>query len=149
MPKNNPRRALAKAKKEAEKKLIRSLKTKVWKLCKDITRSRYPNVCYTCKKENLEPKQMHTGHFLKEKSLPLQLKYDLRILRIQCPTCNLFLDGNEGRYAIQLIKDHGHEYILDFYAEVELLKDEELDHEQQVAFLKALISRYETILPVN
>lgn len=132
--------------KTAEQKRIRSLKTTIWRLCKEITRARYPNVCYTCKKENLEPKQCHTGHFLKEKGLPLQLKYDLRILRIQCPTCNLFLDGNEGRYAIQLTRDHGPSYIVDFYDEVLLLQNETLDQEQQIKFLETTIEKYKQIL---
>ena len=132
--------------KTAEQKLIRSLKTKLWKLCKDITRKRYPPICYTCKKPITEAKKMHTGHFLKNKSLPLQLKYDLRILRIQCPTCNLFLDGNEGRYAIQLTRDHGPDYIVDFHDEVLMFENEQLDNEQQIRFLEKTIERYKYIL---
>lgn len=143
MPKSRKKRMKGDETKVALQKKIRSLKTKVWKLCKEITRSRYPNVCYTCKKENLEPKQMHTGHFLKEKSLPLQLKYDLRILRIQCPTCNLYHDGNEGRYAIQLTRDHGPDYIVDFHDEVLMFQTEPLDLNQQITFLEDLVKKYQ------
>lgn len=121
---------------------IKSLRSKVWKECKRITRKIYPNTCYTCGKKDLVGKDLHTGHFIKERKLPLQLKYDLRILRPQCPSCNLHKNGEEGLYAIMLLKHHGPEYLLDFHEELVMFREEKLDTPQQRVFLLHLLDRY-------
>lgn len=134
-------------KKQDSKKLpsIKLLRSKVWKECVRINRATQPNVCFTCEKKNLEGKDWQTGHFIKEKKLPLQLKYDLRILRSQCLSCNFHKNGEEGIYAIQLIKKHGSDYLLDFYEEFLMFKNEKLDTQQQRQFLLSLLERYKQL----
>lgn len=125
---------------------VRSLEQKVWELCKQITRKRYGNTCYTCGKTDLTPYQSHTGHFRKKSILPMQMKYDLRLLRIQCPGCNLFQDGNEGAYAIQLLKDEGPEYLLKLDEDIKYHKNNLMGAVDSRIFLQSLIEEYKNIL---
>ena len=77
-------------KKKSNKK---KLEDKLWKLCREIIRSKYGNICYTCGRTDLEGSNWHTGHMWAKASLSNHLKYDLRILRPQCYHCNINLGG--------------------------------------------------------
>jgi hypothetical protein len=66
---------------------------KIWKLCKEIIRNEYDNVCYTCGKGGLEAQNWHTGHGKAKGLLPVRYQYDLRNLRPQCYNCNINLGG--------------------------------------------------------
>jgi hypothetical protein len=100
------------------------LKAKLWTLTKEEVRYHYPwHKCYICKAEILEKKKSHTGHLFKIGSLPLQLKYDLRLLRPCCVTCNLFLDGNEAWYMIEMIREVGLPAVLQLVDEIETTED--------------------------
>jgi hypothetical protein len=126
---------------------VKTLEAKVWDLCRSITRIRYPNTCFTCGKENLEGKQWHTGHFIKKRKLPFEMKYDLRILRPQCQYCNLRQNGNEGMYAINIIKTEGVEYLLEIDKDIKLFSSlEPMNQPQQREYLENLIISYKNIL---
>lgn len=125
---------------------IKTLENKLWILCKEITRLKYTNTCFTCGKENLQGKELHTGHFLKKRILPYELKYDLRILRNQCPKCNLRGNGNEGLYAINLVKTEGVEYLLGIDADYNYYKTlEEMNVPEKRLFLLYKIESYKEI----
>jgi hypothetical protein len=112
---------MAKSKKLPTEK---TLKTKLWLLVKEEVRRRYPwNKCYICKAEITEKKKSHTGHLFKIGKLPLQLKYDLRLLRPCCVTCNLFLDGNESWYMIEMIREVGLPAVMELVNEIETVED--------------------------
>ena len=130
------------------KKLIpvKVLEKRVWLLCKELTRKTYGYTCYTCGKENLTPFQCHTGHFRKKSLMPMQMKYDLRILRPQCPQCNLFQDGNEGAYATQLIRDHGAGYVLQIDDDIKYFKQNLFGATESREFLQNLIAEYKGLL---
>lgn len=102
-------------------------------------------MCYTCKKENLQGSDWQTGHFFRKRILPMQLKYDLRILRPQCAYCNLRQKGHEAVYACELLIRHGENYLLDFYDEYKTLKEEKLTVKQQRVFLEKTIERYKSM----
>ena len=73
---------------------ISTLKRKIWEYCKQITRKRYGNICYTCGATGLEKFNWQTGHVPYPKSiLPAKMKLDLRVLRPQCMSCNQFHGG--------------------------------------------------------
>lgn len=99
---------------------LKSLHNKLWKLTKEEVRFLYPwNKCYICGSVITEKKKSHTGHLFKIGSLPLQLKYDLRLLRPCCVTCNLFKDGNESWYMIKMIKEVGLPAVLTLVDDIE------------------------------
>lgn len=98
---------------------IKTIENRVWVLCKEITRLKYGiDKCYICGINIIKLKSLHTGHLFKKGSLPLQLKYDLRILRPCCATCNLFKDGNESWYVVKLIEEEGVDYLLDIVNDI-------------------------------
>lgn len=130
---------------------IKSLEKKAWELCKQIVRKKYKNssgnwTCYSCGEPIYEAGKCHTGHFMKKGSLPMALKYDLRILRPQCVGCNLFKDGNESAYAIHLLKDHGEKYLLQLDEDVKYHKGHTMGTMESREFLQNLIEEYKKIL---
>lgn len=104
------------AKKTVKKKTPRrkTITDKVWELCKQITRGRYGNVCYTCGAHDLEGKNWHTGHGKPNGALPLRYKYDLRNLRPQCYHCNIDLGGCSDIFIAKLEREsEGLEFLLE------------------------------------
>ncbi len=97
--------------KRKSKSDITKIQDKIWELCKKITRHRYGNTCYTCGKTGLEGSNQHTGHLYPKAALGAYLKYDLRVLRIQCYHCNVNLGGNGAVYLENILRDEGAEYI--------------------------------------
>jgi len=90
---------------------ISVIQRKLWELCKQITRKRYGNTCFTCERTGLEGSNFHTGHFLPKGSCGSFLKYDLRNLRPQCYNCNINLGGNGAIFARQLALREGNDYV--------------------------------------
>lgn len=89
------------------KQPISRLQRKLWELCKQIIRKRHGNTCYTCGQRGLIGSNWHTGHMWPKASLGAYLKYDLRVLRIQCYNCNINLGGNGARYYEKMLKEIG------------------------------------------
>lgn len=86
-------------------------KDKLWELCKQITRSTYGNICYTCGRSGLEGSNWQTGHFITNSTCSAELRYDLKNLRPQCGSCNIWKSGNWVTFEENLIRDHGQEYV--------------------------------------
>jgi len=97
--------------KKKSKSEIKKIQDKIWELCKNITRKKYGNVCYSCNKGSLEGSNWHTGHLFPKSVLSAYLKYDLRVLRPQCYYCNINLGGNGANYLQNIIKKEGQEYV--------------------------------------
>lgn len=123
---------------------IKSLEAKLWLECKRIIRANYPHVCISCNK-GVEGKQLHTGHYFRKKFIPLQMKYDLRLLRNQCSFCNRRLHGNLEWYTINLLKQEGEQYLLDIADDIIFYKQEKLDVKQQRVFLQDRIQKYKLL----
>lgn len=118
---------------------ISKIQVKLWELCKQITRAKYGNICYTCNKTGLEGSNWHTGHFLAKASVGASLKYDLRILRPQCYYCNINLGGNGAMFYQNLLKNEGQEYIDQIFEDrKKIIKA--IDH------YKKLIEEYEKLI---
>jgi len=90
---------------------IKKLQDKLWELCKQITRLRYGNVCYTCGKTGLIGSDWHTSHFIPKASVGAYLKYDLRILRPSCYHCNINLGGNGAEYYRRMVLEIGQKQV--------------------------------------
>lgn len=78
--------------KQLEKKSVPQLEKILWDLCKEITRILYKD-CYTCSQRNLEGMNAQTGHMHPKGACGASMKYDLRILRLQCFQCNISHGG--------------------------------------------------------
>lgn len=97
--------------KRRKKSDLQKLKAQLWTLCRERTRAKYGNTCYTCGKTGLEGSNWQTGHFVSSSICSTALRYDLRNLRPQCYTCNINKSGNWLAYETRLIKEHGQEYV--------------------------------------
>lgn len=95
--------------KRASKQPISKLQKLIWDECKRIVRSRYKD-CYTCPAKNLKGSDAQTGHGPWPKSvLNAYLKYDLRVLRLQCALCNRWRDGMSYEFGKRLLAEIGPE----------------------------------------
>lgn len=87
-----------------------SLKKQVWKQVsrfvrlEDALKHKGRCICYTCG-ASLDPKRAQAGHGVGGRHN--YLLYDLRIIKVQCLRCNIFLHGNYPVFAVKLIQEHG------------------------------------------
>jgi hypothetical protein len=95
--------------KKVSKMPISLLQRKIWELCKQITRAKHGNKCYTCPKSGLVGSDWHTGHMWAKASLPACLKYDLRVLRPQCYNCNINKGGMGADFYKRMLSEIGQE----------------------------------------
>lgn len=123
---------------------IKSLENKIWVECRRIIRNKYEHICISCGKQ-VEGKNMHTGHFFRKKFIPIQMKYDLRLLRPQCSYCNRRLHGNLEWYSTNLIKQNSGAYILDIAEDILFYKEQKLDVKQVREFLIRLLDKYKSL----
>jgi len=96
---------------KASKASISKVQRELWELCKQITRKKYGNSCFTCSRAGLEGSNWHTGHLIPKASLGAFLKYDLRVLRPQCYHCNINLGGNGAVFIERLRKEEGDAHV--------------------------------------
>lgn len=92
-------------------KPVSTLKNKLWELCKQITRKKYGNTCYTCGKTGLSGSSQQTGHFIPSSVGGHELRYCLDNLRIQCYRCNIDLSGNGAIFYKLLVEREGQTYV--------------------------------------
>ena len=90
---------------------LAKIKDELWELCKQITRKRYGNRCYTCLKGPLEGSNWQTGHFITDATCSTELSYDLKNLRPQCYSCNINKSGNWVVFETKMIEFEGQEYV--------------------------------------
>lgn len=121
------------------KQKISVVQRKLWELCKQITRLRHGNSCYTCGASQLIGSNKHTGHMWAKASLGAFLKYDLRLLKIQCYKCNIHHGGAGAVFYARMLRENGQEY-MDQLERDKQVSVKALDH-----YLK-LIPEYELIL---
>lgn len=85
---------------------ITKLKEQLWLLCRQITKARYGNTCYTCGRIVPDGKGMHTAHYLTSSLCSTAIRYDLRNLRPGCYHCNINLSGNWPAYHTRMERDN-------------------------------------------
>jgi hypothetical protein len=93
--------------KKVSKQKISVIQRKIWELCKQIIRKEYSNVCYTCGRTGLIGSDWQTGHMWAKASVGAFLKYDLRILRPQCFSCNIHKGGMGADFYSKMLKEIG------------------------------------------
>jgi hypothetical protein len=122
---------------------------KIWKLCKEITRKEYSNVCYTCGACGLEAQNWHTGHGKAKGLLPVRYQYDLRNLRPQCYNCNINLGGMSDIYVTKLEQEEeGLAFLEESCRKTEdgwvVKKESDLHGIDATIFLEELIEKYKS-----
>ena len=128
-----------------KKPTIKALKTKLWELCKQITRKRYKNKdgtwnCFTCGRLIDGPAKAQTGHCIPSSACGAFLRYDLRNLRIQDYYCNINLGGNGSAFYKNLVEENGQEYV------DELFRDKQKIIKADEIFYQNKINEYEKLL---
>jgi hypothetical protein len=142
MPKTAVKRTYAPRKKKRINRStgVKTLKNKLWELCKRIIRLLYGNTCYTCGRTGLSGSQWHTGHFLPSSTCGIFLRFDLRNLRPQCYYCNINLGGNGAAFYHNLVLYEGQEYV------DRLFRDKERITKGDAFFYKNLIDEYTLLI---
>ncbi len=80
-------------------------------MCREITKKRYGNVCYTCGLQNLAKSNWQTGHFIASSICSVELRFSLDNLRPQCATCNIWKSGNWLAFENHLLQEKGVEFV--------------------------------------
>lgn len=124
---------------------IKTLEGRLWKLCKEIIRAKYSHKCISCQTE-VEGRSLHTGHMFRKRFLPIQMKYDLRILFPQCSYCNLRLHGNLEWYFPNVITMYGFDYVCGITKDIRYWEKHPMNTAQTRQFLLDLEQQYVNIL---
>ena len=103
-------------KKRRKKGELTRAKLRLWELCKLITRAECIKkhgklVCFTSGKTLIHPSDAHTGHYITSSWCSIELRYDLKNLRVQSYDENVNKNGNTLQFRENLIRDHGVEYV--------------------------------------
>lgn len=113
------------------KQKISVVQRKLWKLCKEITRKKYGNTCYTCHQMGLSGVNWHTGHLWAKASLGAYLKYDLRVLRPQCYNCNINRGGMGADFYQRMLIEIGEEKMAQLQRDRQVIVNA-MDHYQKL-----------------
>ena len=90
---------------------IKKLKARLWALCREIQIKKYGRNCYTCGARELIGSNCHLGHFIPSSICSVEIRYSLDNLRPCCYHCNINLSGNWIAYEVNLIKEHGEDFV--------------------------------------
>lgn len=121
------------------KSVFTKIQDKLWELCRQITFLRYGRDCYTCEAKGLSGWNCQCGHMIAKAALGAFLKYDLRVLRPQCDTCNQFRGGMGAVFIDKMRRIEGNEYV------DQILKDRQITVKATEHYLKLIID-YKNIL---
>lgn len=124
-----------------KKLTAKQLQDLIWDECKRIIRIRYDNVCYTCGEENLFGKNFQTGHMIPKAYVDAYLKYDLRILRPQCFSCNIWRGGMGALFIENMREREGNKYVNLILKEL----DTKIEKKAIYKFYLELLREYVTI----
>lgn len=121
------RRIHTKPRKRRKKGELTKAKLRLWELCKQLTRIKcvQPDgswICYTSGKQLIYPKDAHTGHCIPSSLCSVELRYDLKNLRVQSYDQNINKNGNPLQFERNLIRDHGQAYMDDLWNRNEATK---------------------------
>ena len=92
---------------KVSKASIALLQRKIWAILRTIVVERDGRTCYTCGATDLQGSNCQLGHMWPKASLGAFLKYDLRVLRIQCFRCNINLGGNGAVFYKKMLEEIG------------------------------------------
>ena len=121
-----------------------TLARKVWVLCRQIAEKKYPKECYTCGAKNLSGQNCQLGHMIPKAALGAYLKFDLRLLRWQCSSCNIWRGGMGAEFIRNMIIREGQEYVDGIYRDRSVMVKAADHYEYLIAKYKQIL---EELLP--
>jgi hypothetical protein len=92
----------------------KGMKAKVWKVfaqyikLRDTDKDGFCSCCTCGKRLKWNDSQAHAGHFVPGRTN--NILFDEGITHVQCSYCNLFLYGNQARYAEFMMKKYGYDW---------------------------------------
>ena len=94
------------------------MKDACWKVFSEYIRRSHADEggtveCWSCR-QLMFWKDAHAGHFVAGRTNAVL--FDERIVKPQCPRCNIFLGGNYAAYTLRMLDDHGREKVDEFLA---------------------------------
>ena len=125
-----------------EKSIHKTLKKKLWQLCRKIAEKRYPNPkCYTCDIP-ISGQNKQLGHFISSSVCGTFLRYDVnRNLRWQCARCNLFAGGNGAEFYKRMVKEVGQKVVDKLFADKNIIvKADRLFYLQKIAEYEKILN---------
>jgi len=133
---SNAKKEKHKLTKTYQRKTIKKLRKKAWKLMSEWIRRKDADKngkveCYTCGK-SIYWQEAHAGHFKHG-----CLDYDERNLKVQCPSCNTYHNGRLDIYAVKLIEQHSIEWVK------ELERDARTEKRLDIPGLETIIKELE------
>ena len=123
---------------KTSKQSISKIQRLLWEEVKRIINKRYQHVCYTCGKRDLIGSDKQVGHMIPKSTLGAFLKYDLRLLRLQCTRCNIWGGGMGAIFIENMRKIEGDKYV------DQILKDRQITVKAYDHYLK-LLEEYKLI----
>lgn len=85
---------------------LASLKRQTWKAFSAYVKERDGNVCFTCDAKDLEGRNWHAGHGIRQGGHHSVI-YDPKNVHSQCGACNVLRSGNTAEYVTRLIERYG------------------------------------------
>lgn len=120
------------------------LKEELMAVAKRIVKKRDGKVCCTCGATELEGKNRHAGHFIRDSVGGVELRYHLKNIHVQCFRCNIILGGNEAEYYRFMIGRYGQEEVDEiFKIKNETHKWTEVDYRNKIKHYQQLEKEYD------
>ena len=125
---------------------LKTLKRKLWELCKQIIRRRCvlkdgSYKCYTCDRTIENPQDAHCGHLIPSGASGAFLRYDLRNLKICCYNCNVNLGGNGAEFYKRMVKEVGQKAVDKLFADKNIIvKADRLFYLQKIAEYEKILN---------
>jgi 5-methylcytosine-specific restriction endonuclease McrA len=75
--------------------------------------------CYTCGTRK-PPEDMHAGHYVSRRHM--STRWEVWNVRVQCPYCNTYMEGQRQAYREHLVADYGERQVADWEATRNIVK---------------------------
>ena len=102
--------------------------------------------CFTCGKVD-HYKKLQCGHFQSRKNL--STRWDEYNCQVQCVACNMFRDGEQYKFSMNLDAKYGKTTSFDLFTKAKkTLKMSRVDYEQEIRYYKSLVENLKDELKI-
>lgn len=121
------------------------LKAELMKIAKKIAKARSGDKCCTCPAIDLQGRNWHGGHFIRDSVGGVLLRYLLENIHSQCFRCNMTLGGNEAEYYQFMVRKYGQEFVDELFRikNQESEKWSEVDYRNRIKLYKQIAEQEE------
>ena len=133
------------------KQKISVIQRKLWEVCRQIkliTEAHDGKIdCYTCDQKNLEGSNRQLGHMWAKAALGAYLKYDLRVLKWQCYSCNINRGGAGADFYKRMLEEIGEEKMTKLQKDRQVMVKAYDWYVKQLAEYTELLKHLSTCMP--